>query len=139
MLFEWHILYVSMSLKQPDMDSTCGQLGPKLGLWNMPCFKPLWPLPAPPPPLTPIPFSCARVEFLEFWRTSMTSLGWIGEMMQRESNQISNVVWEVVKQIAPLFEAKQKIDLDSENFYTSLDNTSSHYRMQLRNEWRLMH
>jgi hypothetical protein len=64
----------------------------------------------------------------------MTSLGWIGEMMQRESNQISNVVWEVVKQIAPLFEAKQKIDLDSENFYTSLDNTSSHYRMQLRNE-----
>jgi hypothetical protein len=29
--------------------------------------------------------------------------------------------------------------LDSENFYTSLDNTSSHYRMQLRNEWRLMH
>jgi hypothetical protein len=55
-------------------------------------------------------------------------------MMQRESNQISNVVWGIVKQIAPLFEPKEEIDLDSENFYTSFDNTSSHYRMQLRNE-----
>jgi uncharacterized Rmd1/YagE family protein len=57
----------------------------------------------------------------------MASLGWTWEMMQRESNHISNVVWEIVKQIAPLFEAKEKIDLDSKIFYTPLDSTLSHY------------
>jgi hypothetical protein len=51
-----------------------------------------------------------------------------------ELNQISNVVWEIVKQIAHPFEAKEEIDLDSKNFYTPLDNTSNHYQMQLRNE-----
>jgi len=51
-----------------------------------------------------------------------------------ELNQISNVVWETIKQIVPSFESKEEIDLDSKNFYTPLDNTLSHYRMQLRNE-----
>ncbi len=55
-------------------------------------------------------------------------------MMQRELNEISNVVWEIVKQIAPSFEAKEEIDLDSEIFYTPLDNASSHYGMRLRNK-----
>jgi hypothetical protein len=49
-------------------------------------------------------------------------------------NQISNVVWETVKQIAPSFEAKEEIDLDFENLYTPLDNASNHYQMQLKNE-----
>jgi len=57
----------------------------------------------------------------------MASLRWTWEMMQRESNHISNVVWEIVKQIAPLLEAKEKIDLNSKNFYTPLDTTLSHY------------
>ncbi len=48
-------------------------------------------------------------------------------MMQRESNHISNVVWEIVNQIAPLLEAKEKIDLDSKNFYTPLDSTMNYY------------
>jgi len=52
---------------------------------------------------------------------------WTWEMMQKELNQINNVVWEIIKQIAPSFEAKEEIDLDSENFYTPLDNASSHY------------
>lgn len=49
----------------------------------------------------------------------MALLGWNWEMMQRELNQINNVVWETIKQITPLFEAKKK-DLDSKNFIDHL-------------------
>jgi hypothetical protein len=65
---------------------------------------------------------------------SMALLWWTWEMMQRELNQISNVVWAIVKQIAPSFKAKEEIDLDCKNFHTTLDNASSHYQMRLKNK-----
>jgi len=43
-------------------------------------------------------------------------------MMQRELSHISNVVWEIVKRIAPLLEVKEKNDFDNENFCTPLEN-----------------
>jgi hypothetical protein len=39
-------------------------------------------------------------------------------MTQRELNCIINVVWEIVKWIAPLLEVEEEIDSDLENFYT---------------------
>ncbi len=58
-------------------------------------------------------------------------------MTQRELSHINNVVWEIVKRIAPLLEVKEKNDFDNENFYTPLENPSKPISKMAEEQMRL--